>query len=149
MIETIVTDICKWNKDRDNYMYSAANEWAMLAEEVQELLLAKQKNMLKYAEDNELDPYAEDSFKDMPEEDKVEFDLNCLVDEADALADTAFVAIGGLFKLTGGSTSKTIDILQAVIHANKTKGKDKENGKITKPADFVGPEAEIKEILNG
>ena len=72
------------------------------------------------------------------------------VDEADALADIAVVAIGGLLKLCGGDKDKVDNILLAVTAANNTKSATKDaNGKITKPADFVGPEGTIKGILDG
>jgi len=71
------------------------------------------------------------------------------VDEADALADIAVVAIGGLLKLCDGNKDKVDDILLAVTAANNTKSATKDiNGKITKPANFIGPEGMIKEILD-
>ena len=71
-----------------------------------------------------------------------------IVDEADAIADIIFVAVGSLYKLTG-SKRKTKDILMVVTAANnlKTQAKDKD-GKIVKPEGFVGPEGMIEEILN-
>ena len=144
----IIFDICRWNDERDNLEYDTATEFTMLSEEIQELLMAKQKVMLKYASDNELDPYEEATFTKMSEDDKNTMYKNIRVEEADALADTIFVAVGGLYKLTGGSLVKTGKILSAVLEANEKKGKDKENGKITKPKDFVGPETYIMEILN-
>ncbi len=69
------------------------------------------------------------------------------VDQADALADIIFVAIGSLFKLTGDS-DKAEDIMNVVCAANNQKGKTKDkDGKITKPIDFVSPEEMIEEIL--
>ena len=69
------------------------------------------------------------------------------VDQADALADIIFVAIGSLYKLTG-STQKVHDIMLAVCAANDLKGMLKdENGKIMKPGDFEGPEVMIDKIL--
>ena len=70
------------------------------------------------------------------------------IGQADALADTAVVAIGGLIKLCGGDIDKVEDILLAVTAANNTKSDTKnEAGKITKPEWFVGPEDMIKEVL--
>ena len=69
---------------------------------------------------------------------------------ADALADTAVVAIGGLIKLCKGDLEKVDDILLAVTAANDTKSNTKnEQGKITKPEWFIGPEEMIGKILNG
>ena len=71
------------------------------------------------------------------------------VDQADALADILVVAAGGLWKLCGNDIDKVQDILLAVTAANNTKSSEKDiNGKITKPANFVGPESMIKEILD-
>lgn len=75
-------------------------------------------------------------------------DADTPVDEADALADIIFVAIGSLYKLTG-SEEKVKAILFAVIMANNKKGVTKVDGKITKPADFEGPEKMIEKILKG
>lgn len=71
-----------------------------------------------------------------------------LVGQADALADVAVVAIGGLYKLTGGDLEDLHLILTAVTAANNTKSSTKDaNGKITKPKDFVGPEGMIRKVL--
>ena len=71
------------------------------------------------------------------------------VDEADALADVIFVAIGSLFKLAGGDTQKVHDIMLAVCAANDLKGRLKdENGKVMKSDTFTGPEEMIERILN-
>ena len=70
------------------------------------------------------------------------------VDDADALADLIFVAVGSLWKLAGCDTQKVEDILLAVTAANNLKSATKnEDGKITKPKDFVGPEKMIERIL--
>lgn len=71
-----------------------------------------------------------------------------LVGQADALGDVIVVAVGGLFKLVGGDVNKFNDIMLAITAANNTKSSTKnEVGKITKPSNFVGPEAMIEKIL--
>ena len=72
------------------------------------------------------------------------------VDEADALADIIFVAVGSLYKLCKGDQQKVLDILMVVTAANnlKTQAKDSD-GKIVKPEGFVGPEGMIEAILDG
>lgn len=73
-----------------------------------------------------------------------------IVGEADALADLLVVAAGALFKLCRGDVHKVQDILLAVTAANNTKSSTKnEDGKITKPLNFVGPESMLEDILNG
>lgn len=109
---SLTNEIGVWNYVRGNVEYKHALEYAMLREEVEELLVAR-----------------------TPE------------DEADALADIIFVAIGSLYKLSG-TVIKTDKILKAVIDANNKKGKDKVNGKVVKPDGFVGPEGAIRKILN-
>jgi len=70
------------------------------------------------------------------------------VDQADALADVIFVAVGSLFKLTG-SIDKAQAIMDVVCSANNQKGKSKDlDGKIKKPMGFVPPEEMIEEILH-
>jgi len=87
-------------------------------------------------------------YKMLAEELKEYSEARSSVDQADALADLIFVAIGSLFKLTEGNEAKVRDILLAVCSANDLKGKEKDtNGKITKPKNFVGPEDMIKRIL--
>ena len=69
------------------------------------------------------------------------------IDMADALADLIFVAVGGLYKLSGDAYRAEC-IMAEVIKANFKKGATKnEYGKVVKPADFVGPETEIEKIL--
>ena len=145
----IINDICDWNAERGNIQYNVSLEFSMLTEEVEELILAKQKNMLAYADVKGLDPYAEETFTNMPDEDREDLILDIRVDEADALADIVFVAIGGLYKLTGCREDKVEDILKAVIEANNNKGKDTKDGKIVKPKGFVGPEEKIRDLIEG
>ena len=72
-----------------------------------------------------------------------------IVDEADALADIIFVAVGSLYKLCGADKQKVNDILIAVTAANNLKTQTKDaDGKIIKPSDFIGPEEMIEAILN-
>ncbi len=70
-----------------------------------------------------------------------------VVDQADALADIIFVAVGSLYKLCKADMDKVDDILLTVTAANNLKGNGTKGGKITKPTDFVSPEASIKRIL--
>lgn len=149
MLSNIVERICIWNEDRDNLLYDTSLEFTMLSEELQEYVIAKQKMMLEYATELDIDPYSEESFSNMTEEETKELTMRCKVEEADALADIIFVAVGSLYKLTGGSILRTMRILDEVIDANNSKGKDKKEGKITKPKDFVGPEKAIRNILEG
>ena len=73
---------------------------------------------------------------------------NDLVDEADALADIIFVAVGSLYKLVGNDKIKFNDIMTAVTAANNLKSTEKDsNGKITKPKNFEGPEKMIAKVL--
>ncbi len=73
---------------------------------------------------------------------------NDLVDEADALADIIFVAVGSLYKLCGNDKVKFNDIMTVVTAANNLKGKEKDsNGKVSKPKNFEGPEKMIAKIL--
>lgn len=67
----------------------------------------------------------------------------------DALLDLDFVRIGTLYKLNV-SPAQQMAGYSAVLAANNTKSSSKNaEGKITKPSDFVGPEAKLEEILNG
>lgn len=71
------------------------------------------------------------------------------VEEADALADLVWVALGGLTKLCNGDKKKVAAIMKAVADANDTKSSKKnEQGKITKPADFKEPQVAIEAILS-
>lgn len=86
---------------------------------------------------------------DMLWEELKEFaDAKTNVDEVDALADIIFVAIGSLYKKVG-SVEKAEAVMRAVIEANFRKGtKKNEAGKIQKPTNFVGPEAELQKIID-
>jgi hypothetical protein len=75
-------------------------------------------------------------------------DSNNPVGIFDALMDLEFVLRGtcGKFGLT---PEMQVDGYEAVIQANETKSATKNaDGKITKPADFVGPEARLQTILD-
>jgi hypothetical protein len=69
------------------------------------------------------------------------------VDIFDALLDLQFVLIGSLGKM--GLTAQQIrDGYEAVLAANETKSSTKNaEGKITKPANFKGPEKTLEQIL--
>lgn len=76
------------------------------------------------------------------------------VETADGYADIIYAAMTGLLNLAG--REKAERIFQAVVDANTTKidgslgpVRRDENGKILKPAGFVPPNQEIKEILGG
>lgn len=69
------------------------------------------------------------------------------VDRLDALLDTLFVAYGSLGKM-GLSADKINQAYEIVLKANETKSATKNaEGKITKPADFVGPEEQLSLLL--
>ena len=90
---------------------------------------------------------------DMLQEELDEFKLaveqNDKVAMFDALLDLDFVRIGTLGKMQIDPYSQ-VDGYEAVLRANESKSATKNSaGKITKPADFVGPEAELQKILGG
>ena len=66
----------------------------------------------------------------------------------DALLDLDFVRIGTLGKMQIDAYTQ-VDGYEAVLKANESKSSTKNAaGKITKPADFVGPEAELQLLLD-
>jgi predicted HAD superfamily Cof-like phosphohydrolase len=70
------------------------------------------------------------------------------VDRLDKACDAVVFAVGSMAKL-GLNPQEITKALNVVMHANFAKlqcPKD-EFGKLTKPADFVGPEAELQKIL--
>lgn len=79
---------------------------------------------------------------------KLAIEQNNEVKIFDALMDLEFVLRGtcGKFKLT---PELQVDGYEAVIEANEKKSSEKNSdGKITKPIDFVGPEAKLQKILD-
>ena len=89
---------------------------------------------------------------DMLQEELDEFKLaveqNDQVAMFDALLDLDFVRVGTLGKMQIDPYSQ-VDGYEAVLRANESKSAAKNSaGKITKPADFVGPEAELQKILD-
>lgn len=67
----------------------------------------------------------------------------------DALLDLKFVLLGSLGKM-GLTAEQIVSGYEAVIVANEQKSATKNaDGKITKPKDFIGPEARLLEILGG
>jgi predicted HAD superfamily Cof-like phosphohydrolase len=145
----IIRDICEWNEVRDCVEFDGGLEFTMLAEELDEFAWSTAKTLkdkfgeLSEGEYNEKEEEIVDYFQ------SDEGQLMIKVNRADALADIIFVAVGSLYKLVG-DVNKTEDILNAVIAANNTKStKKNEQGKITKPKDFVGPEDIIKNIIKG
>ena len=74
-------------------------------------------------------------------------DATTEVDRFDALLDLKFVLLGTLGKM-GLTPDLIIDGYEAVLLANESKSSTKNaEGKITKPDDFVGPEATLQKIL--
>lgn len=70
------------------------------------------------------------------------------VDKFDALLDLWFVTMGALAKM-GLSAEQIAEGYEAVLMANESKADTKNaQGKITKPANFVGPEAQLQIILD-
>ena len=66
----------------------------------------------------------------------------------DALLDLDFVRIGTLGKMQINVYTQ-VDGYEAVLKANESKSSTKNAaGKITKPDDFVGPEAELAKLLS-
>ena len=66
----------------------------------------------------------------------------------DALLDLNFVRIGTLGKM-GISPLIQVEGYEAVLQANESKSSTKNAaGKITKPANFVGPEAKLQKLLD-
>ena len=66
----------------------------------------------------------------------------------DALLDLDFVRIGTLGKMQIDPYTQ-VDGYEAVLKANESKSSTKNTaGKITKPADFIGPEAELAKLLS-
>ena len=73
---------------------------------------------------------------------------NSQVDIFDALMDLEFVLRGSCGKF-GLTPEMQVDGYEAVIKANETKSSTKNAaGKITKPADFKGPENELQLLLD-
>ena len=75
-------------------------------------------------------------------------EANDIVAMFDALLDLDFVRIGTMSKL-GITPSMQVEGYEEVLKANESKSATKNaQGKITKPLNFVGPEAKLKTILN-
>lgn len=142
----LVQEIFEWNNDRDNLEFNGQLEYEMMLEEVDEFVWAIPKAIAdKFGKITEEE--AEDKMAEV-----LEFlgskdgTADVLVNRLDALADVVFVAIGAMCKLTKDPTMVE-DVFHAVLAANNLKSKEKnEEGKITKPEGFVGPESMIKKI---
>jgi len=70
------------------------------------------------------------------------------VDQFDALLDSLYITIGELHKF-GATPAAMVDGLQAVHNANLAKlGTKDSTGKVTKPDNFIGPEAKLQAIID-
>lgn len=70
------------------------------------------------------------------------------VDKLDALLDIHFIVVGSMHKL-GLTLQQMTAAMEVVYQANNKKPAIKNAiGKLTKPADFVGPEPELQKILD-
>lgn len=66
----------------------------------------------------------------------------------DALLDLDFVRIGTLGKMQIDPYTQ-VDGYEAVLRANESKSSTKNSaGKITKTSDFIGPEAQLRKLLD-
>lgn len=148
----MVNSICKWNEVRGNREFDGSLEYSMLNEELQEYALAYLKTIndkfpegtLDFNDDGELTKESAEEVSEymLSEEGTAYYRVNQL----DALADLIFVAVGSMYKILG-SADLVESVLDAVVAANNKKGTQKNlEGKVQKPADFIGPEEDIKEI---
>lgn len=79
---------------------------------------------------------------------KLAVEQNDQVGMFDALLDLDFVRIGTLGKMQIDAYTQ-VDGYEAVLTANESKSAQKNAaGKITKPANFVGPEPELQALLD-
>lgn len=139
-----------WNVERDNNTYDLSFEKTLLEEECYEFLTA---NTVV----DKLDAYLDYTFVLLGTIHKAFKDNLC----SDVLLENLFELQESLFYLLYAefmnknkniSNDDVIEILYTgmrfVLDANNTKGKTKNDlGKITKPADFVGPESKLEELL--
>lgn len=143
----IIEDIVRWNIDRDCTQFDGELEYGMLHEELLEFVHAYPKTITdKFGvlTDEELQDKEEEILEYLKSE---EFMIDFKANQLDALGDLIFVAVGSMGKIMNGDWHLVEDVLMSIIAANNTKTADKNgSGKITKPADFVGPEAMIKKL---
>ena len=142
----LVQDIFEWNNTRDNLEFKGDLEYEMILEEVDEFVWSLPKALKEKfgeLEQEEIDSKMEEMIEFLESTDgKAEV----MTHRLDALADVVFVAIGAMCKLTK-DPSLVEDVFHTVLAANNLKSETKdENGKITKPEGFVGPESMIKKI---
>ncbi len=152
MIENIV----QWNTLRDNNEFNGGLEYNMLMEELDEFAMALLKTIddkypkdtLTFEESGE--PIQEDKDKILEYINSQEGKDMYKVNQLDALGDIVWVAVGAMGKLLGGNYLKVDDVMLAIQAANDTKSSEKnEDGKITKPKDFEGPESMILKVVQG
>lgn len=75
-------------------------------------------------------------------------EVNDRVAQFDAMLDLKFVLYGTIGK-AGITPEQEVEGYEAVLRANESKSSTKNAaGKITKPDNFIGPEAELLQILN-
>jgi len=133
-LHSILESICKlnehqWNNPRG--VYDVTKGAALIIEEALEAIDAEQPRVLAreivqtHVGDSDIDE----------------------VSYFDAMLDTIYIAIGELHKL-GLHPEHIVDGLQAVHDANTAKAGQKDHtGKVVKPANFVGPEEKLEQIL--
>jgi len=150
MTYNIIQDIVEWNTTRGNTEFKGDLEYNMLHEELNEYMYAYPKTLT-----DKFGVLEEEEF--VGKEDEIieylntkEFLEDWRTNQLDALGDLIFVAIGSMSKILDGDYVAVEEVLMSIIAANNTKSATKnEEGKITKPKDFVGPESIIKSIYKG
>ncbi len=152
----MIAGIVEWNNLRENTEFNGALEYGMLMEELDEFAMALLKTIddeypkdtLTFEENGE--PIQADKDKILEYINSDDGATAYKVNQLDALGDILFVAVGAMGKLLDGNYDKVEDVMMAIQAANDTKGTTKnEDGKVTKPKDFVGPESIIKKVVQG
>lgn len=152
MNNLVLDCIYMWNKERDNLgKYDPALEFGMLQEECLEYAHSYIKTVNDYV-GFDIHQCTEEEYLGVKTSidkylDTEEFLEDWKVNQLDALCDVIFVAVGSMSKLLKDKELVAKALIE-VITANEQKSKTKNvEGKITKPANFVGPEEELRYII--
>lgn len=142
--------VSKWNLQRDNTYFNWNTEEAMLDEEVKEFYEAlKNDNIVDM-----IDAYCDIKFVLCGSIFKINYNSLDITDYPISRYDDVLDSMEDIIRLAFKLQNKALGYNQLdeafdfVCTANATKGTTKVNGKITKPVDFVGPEAQIKQWVD-
>ncbi len=134
----VIQRIVKWNKERNLTNYDQIREGSFIMEELLEYFGTDKQSYKEGISKEGIRKACREECQDL-----IEYGIPTTTEEqADALGDIIFFAVGALYKLNlNHGTPLPEEVLKRIIDANETKGSETNaEGKIIKDSTFIEPD---------